>query len=506
MGSGFAMVYDNDGNIYASGYVSKQHVFYKYSIASNTWTQMSSAPDSFSTGNGGSLAYDNNGNIYAIGGSTNTQALYKYSISSNLSPSLSSVTINYTNYPTSQTLTSSPYNSTDPGDVLAKIQWTATTPTNTGVKFQVRTAPDNGSGAPGTWSSWVGPDGTSNSYFTDSTGGQTMPTLTSTNSQWIQYQATLTSDGFSGTPTVSNVTMTYVVNAPPVVSGVTASEGSTGQVAIKYSVTDSDTSTDVNPGYVSVNLQYCDSNVSGSNCVNPSANDPGWTTAKTITGDPNSTTETVDSTTGTISNISADGSQHAITWDSKTDYPNQYNASLKIRIVANDGEIANNLAYGDASLILDTTNPVFSATPFTIDHSSDTLNINTINDNSSYQLYISNDPNFQDSSTVGPISYPTGGKYTDSNLTNDPSTVYIKAVDAYGNSTVASAVTPAQPQNLLFYDTSNTSTSDYREFIAWGAVSNSQVGSGFAGYKVWRSTDGGKTFSLLATVTNQAQN
>ncbi len=502
--SGGSLAYDNQ-NIYGfqgwCSYKNYQNMgFWEYNVASNTWTTLIYSPAAVSSG--GSLTYDDNGNIYGITGH-GSSGFWKYSIFSNLSPSLSDVTINYTNYPTSQTLTSSPYNSTDPGDVLAKIQWTATTPTNTGVKFQVRTAPDNGSGAPGTWSGWVGPDGTSSTYFTDPTGAQAMPTSTKTNSQWLQYQATLTSDGFSGTPTVSNVTMTYVVNAPPSVSGVTASESSTGQVTVNYSVSDSDTSTDANPGYVNVNLQYCT-----ANCGTPGSET--WATAKTITAD-NTSTETIDSTTGTISNVATSGA-HVITWTPKTDYNGQYNSGFKIRIEANDGEIANNLAYGDSSsFILDTKNPGNIA--FTLDHSvaQNSIQINftsTPADDSSYTMAVADDLVDLPDSSKPSAFIPYASPYTYATSKVDPATIYVRIMDAYGNYTDTHVTTPGIPNNLSYYDTSDVTNSVYQEMLVWSTVPSTQWGTGgFKQYNIWRSTDGTNFgTSPIKTITDSTLN
>ena len=83
----------------------------------------------------------------------------------------------------------------------------------TDVKFQLRTALDL-SGSPGTWTSWLGPDGTSATYFTDPTGGEAMPSAFTSggDDQWVQYKVFMTSTGLN-TPTLSDITLTYVVNA-----------------------------------------------------------------------------------------------------------------------------------------------------------------------------------------------------------------------------------------------------------------------------------------------------
>ena len=92
--------------------------------------------------------------------------------------------------------------------------------------------------------------------------------------------------------------------------------------------------------------------------------------------------------------------------------------------------------------------------------------------------------------TAGATRQAFASPYTHSATTSDPATVHVRIIDAYGNYTDASATTPAKPQNIVYYDISNTGTSEWREFIAWGAISPLQVGSGFAYYNIHRSTDG----------------
>jgi len=92
----------------------------------------------------------------------------------NASAALEEVIINFTYYPAQGILISSPYNTTDAANVLAKLRWTQTIEEGiTAIKFQLRTAA-NDAGSPGTWSGWEGPEG-GESYFNDPQGEQTMP-------------------------------------------------------------------------------------------------------------------------------------------------------------------------------------------------------------------------------------------------------------------------------------------------------------------------------------------
>ncbi|MDO8240460.1 MAG: hypothetical protein Q7T51_00540, partial [Candidatus Moranbacteria bacterium] len=174
-------------------------------------------------------------------------------------PSLNSLTLNYNQYATSQTLTSSKFDTTDSANTPANIQWTESLLANTDIKFQLRTSADGS-----TWTPWCGPNdgvaGSCNSatFFTDPTGAETIDDLNSdqSNDRWIQYQVTLISDG-SVTPTVSDVTLTYVVNATPQVQNVTASQTADGMVTVNYQVRDPDTTTGFTANEVAVTLQYC---------------------------------------------------------------------------------------------------------------------------------------------------------------------------------------------------------------------------------------------------------
>ncbi|EKE18920.1 MAG: hypothetical protein ACD_9C00200G0013, partial [uncultured bacterium] len=143
-------------------------------------------------------------------------------------------------------LVSSPYDTSSQVNVFSKILWTENLPTNTDVKFQVRTSPDNLS-----WTSWMGIDGNSQSYFTSPDGSESLPAALSdsANDRWIQYKAFLSTTDTSVTPTISQVGMQYVVNAKPEfnsdfpttgVGGVAASQQDTGEIKIDFSVRDPD--------------------------------------------------------------------------------------------------------------------------------------------------------------------------------------------------------------------------------------------------------------------------
>jgi len=85
-------------------------------------------------------------------------------------------------------------------NTLSTLNYTATLPTNTTLKFQVAANNDNS-----TWS-FVGTDGTANTYFT--TSGTAIPTGIAS-SQYLKYKAFLTTSEPLITPTLSDVSIGF---------------------------------------------------------------------------------------------------------------------------------------------------------------------------------------------------------------------------------------------------------------------------------------------------------
>jgi hypothetical protein len=89
-------------------------------------------------------------------------------------------------------------------------------------------------------------------------------------------------------------------------------------------------------------------------------------------------------------------------------------------------------------------------------------------------------------------------------LPDSPVTVYVQFKDAYNNtSDIINTITPATPSNLLYQDVSNTETSEWREFIAWGEIN--EPGEVFKQYNIYFSTNG-TDYSLLSTEVDIAIN
>ncbi len=437
----------------------------------------------------------------ALPDSLNGKRYYRYKAylttsNSSYTPTLHSVTFTYDSYRTSGGIASSPFNTLDGTNVPASIAWTQTVPTGTSIKFQVRTSADNN-----TWTSWMGPDGTEGTYFTDNTGAQDMPAALSdgTNDNWIQYQAYFVSDG-TATPVLADATFTYVVNAPPEISitSSTLSVASDGVLTVDYTVRDIDTDTGATTGYVAVSLQYCTANCSSSGSET-------WATAAagSLTGNFGSSV-TVNALSPT------EYTSHSLTWTPTSSYNNQYNGStFKIRLVADDSEAANNTGNDESNVfVLDTTDPVVS---LVIDGrtSTTTLTFSVTEDTQlGMQMKLSNNSSLAsdglnaDSGTW--IPYASTSTW---NLGSGGTTVYYQIKDRYGNVSAGNAIssgqTPQIPGNLFFKDISNAETSEWREFIAWQIID--EPTPGFSKYTIYRSTDG-STYEELATQVSRVIN
>jgi len=421
-------------------------------------------------------------------------------------PTLDDITVNYTYY-TAGTLTSSAYDSGSDSNILSGITWSETL-NNGDVKFQVRTAPDS-SGSPGSWTAWQGPGG-EGTYFTAPDGsGEDIPAALSdlTNDQWVQFKTYLTpATSTCDTPTLSDVTMTYVVNAPPnfdatygtngiTISQVSDSEDANwGKVKIDYAIRDVDTTSGTfTADYVTPSFEY--SLNGGSTWADVGSSSIAFGSA------PSGGEIIDDNDDGDMDNkVLADSYlTYTAYWDAKTDADENYVNNLKIRVTLDDNEAANaTVTATSANADLDTKDP--TGLSLVVDHTTNQLTMATPTDDSSYQMAVSNLSSFSGAS-YGSFSSP----YTYGSMTADPATVYLRIRDAYGNYTDTSATTPDKPDNLTYYDVTDTEKGDFRELIAWGAISSEESGAGFSSYQIYRSTDG-SSYSLNGTRTDRLVN
>ncbi|MBX4200607.1 fibronectin type III domain-containing protein [Candidatus Parcubacteria bacterium] len=414
---------------------------------------------------------------------------------------VSSISLVYTGYYASADLTSSAYDTSDPTNLVAKIAWTATGETsNETVKFQIRTSADGV-----TWSGWCGASDTGSScagsnYFTSSDNnvsiGSSNPVRSGGDDEWFEYKAVLASGG-GLTATISNVTVTYVVNAAPefntpavTVSQITDSTDSNyGKVAIVYSIRDSDTSTGTtNAGFITPSFEY---NIGGGYIAITS----GYLSANATA------LKAVNGTTYT---------DYTAYWDAKSQIPTNYLTTAKVRVTINDNEAANNTANSaSANFTLDTKNPTVTA--FTIDGTQNQVTLNTTDD-TALQYMLSNNADFSAdglNSTSGQWQDAGGTSITINipwNFATTPvrPTVYLQVRDTTNNTTSTSAVAPSTPDAMYIRDISDAAKSNYEMFVSWN-VYTSAAGATFANYKVYRSTDG-SSYSLLSTITDRTIN
>jgi alpha-tubulin suppressor-like RCC1 family protein len=274
---------------------------------------------------------------------TNGHAYIQYQASlstadTSVTPSLDSVTIGYTAYSSSGNLISSIYNTEDATNVMGGITWTedSTLPDGTTSTVSLRTAGTSGGIAGASWTDLTSASSgcsKSSGVVTCSASALPLAMRSSGSNQYFQYKLTLTSTGAS-TPTITNVTPVYVVNAPPSfnagygtngvnVSQITSAGSDLGKIAINYSVRDTDTNAGTNsPGEITPSFEY--STDGGSN----------WTTI------PTNDLEATDLNNKGVEQ--AGYTLHSATWNAATTLPSTYNVNMKIRVTADDNEAANN--------------------------------------------------------------------------------------------------------------------------------------------------------------------
>ncbi|MBP6884172.1 MAG: hypothetical protein KBC06_02985, partial [Candidatus Pacebacteria bacterium] len=291
-----------------------------------------------------------------------------------VTPSLQDITIGYNTYPASQSLISSAYDSTDSINIIGSIAYdeNESLPSGTGVIFSIRTAATQGGLTSASWSDFTNATANCSKTVTNvECSSSAIPSGLKDGSadRWWQYKVTLTSTG-TATPTVYATEVTYVVNAPPELQNVTASQGTDGLVNISYDVRDSDTQTGSStPGEVTPSFEYW--------------NGTSWVTAITLSSGA-TTDKDVDDT---------DWSTYTATWNPKIDFNVKYITTAKIRVKVNDNEVANNLySLESATFTLDTKNPVVNS--FILDargDASDNITIDVTEDTlSGLKMKISN--------------------------------------------------------------------------------------------------------------------
>jgi len=434
------------------------------------------------------------GDISALGSKKFIQ--YRVNISSEndrFTPQVSAINFNYNYYPSGQTLISSIYDTLDNANIIGLLGMKEgeTLPEGTEAILSLRTASTSEEIENATWY-----DFQNNSSHCDKDGdkftcaGSALPAefTEGNDDRYWQYKVTLNSAG-AFTPTVSEVEVKYVVNAPPELQNVTALQNTNGLVDISYDARDVDALSGSNtPGKVLPSFEYY-YNGSWAPCATLSSN---ATSSKNV--------EMVNFTTYTL------------TWNAKADLNGEYLEDMKIRVKINDGEAANNLATMESSdFTLDTKDPVVNS--FVLDARSDaTENIIidvTENNMTDLKMRLSNNSNLSAdglNATSGQwVDYASSSAWIFSS--NNSPVVYYQIRDANNNisnaGAISNTVVPALPSNPIYADVSNITTSEWRLFVAWGQSTLSA--DNFDSYRIFRSVDG-TNFSELNPQTDRLNN
>ncbi|QQS61675.1 MAG: fibronectin type III domain-containing protein [Candidatus Moraniibacteriota bacterium] len=401
-------------------------------------------------------------------------------------PSISDVTLSYILRPLGTfLLTSSPFNSFDPTNLLSKIEWNETIPPQTNIRFQLRTAPDlTGSPDWNNGSKWCGPtdcalttnsnDFASSFYETTPQGESTNPIhLEGNNDQWLQYATWLSNENTGATPTLSQVTLTYLVNASPMIQNVTATPNTDKTVDITYEVKDPDTTTGTNtPGFITPSFSYWDGDSWESIASNTLA--PEDVQNKAVNQDSYTT--------------------HTATWTPSLSHSNLYlSGSAKIRVTIGDNEGANNTANAESNTFtLDTKIPenpslsIDASTQDLLDTNTTSLLTLSVSEDSQRFMKVSLFPDLSDTDWEPHTLNKT------IKLQSDPDTVYAQFKDQYGNETQIIATESIEtPSHIMTQDTSNLylTPPEYRVFLSFkpSEISSQE----FSRYELFRKEEGG---------------
>ncbi len=303
---------------------------------------------------------------------------------------------------------SSPFDTEDPTTILSGISWNEELGSLGNIKFQIRSSSDGVN-----WSPWMGPDGTSNTYFDDGIVGcsksgnsvtctiDALPQALKDGSgeRYFQYKVILENDA-----KLLSVSINYTINTEPTISNVSASQSASNPINVSYDYSDVENdSANIYLFYdtgltLASNITSSDTTISVSdpNSVLPlipnqasytlmidkeiitcTNKDPTTNTFSSCTRASNNTGFYLSShSAGTTvwikaNSLSGDagsnilpGAGKSITWDVKQDIPGLYLPStatnpFRVRVVAEDGNQARNVGYLDSPPFeLDTKDPV----------------------------------------------------------------------------------------------------------------------------------------------------
>lgn len=439
-----------------------------------------------------------------------------FSSSDDNTPSANNVQISYNSYPTSSPiLTGSMYNTQSPVAILATLGWTedATFPSGSTATISMRAGASTSTLASASWTAFTNASSGCSKNSGVVSGCSLSAIASSTANQYWQYKVTLGSSGF-GTPTVSNVSVTYAANAPPDFDAtyetngasstqIISSSGSNwGKVFISFSVRDIDGNTGTNmPNYVVPTFQYSTNGGSSWTAIATSSIATSTPSSSSYYGTYQGYTKFLIATS-TYNN-------YTVIWTPPSSIAT---TTVKIRITVDDKEAALNTATTDtANFTLDTTNPsgggiVFDAGTAGLTNSA-AITITKATDLSAVQYNISDDSTTQTNPTsTGWVNISTAT--TSINWTFDSDveakTLKYQFRDVYGNTTATTTVStqvPIPSSSFLVQDTSNINASPpyYDMYIGWQAASS----TGFSSYKLeYATSTDNTTFGNYSSISD----
>ena len=366
------------------------------------------------------------------------------------------------------------------------LSWNSSLPANTTLAFKVRSAADQGGLSSATWSEIMQANSTPVDLRTIDVGEVTG----APDGQWAEVQIDFATSNSLVTPTLYDATLSYVINTAPEIESLSVSSPTNGSkiISVSYNLRDSDTDINpFNPGQSAISLQYSlNSGGSWQNCI-------------TTTG------------TGLVS-VSDTFASKTASWNVGADLPNNFYENIaKIKVIANDNELAHNsteLASGTFSLDTKNPAPVAISDGFTgikvNDGNSWTNNAQvdltlSASDDSSLEMQVRND---QDFTADGYEPYSIAKADYLLSAGDGEKNVYVRFRDQFGNTsdsqtTVLLDTTPPDvPGNVRIYDTSDRSLLRYSLTLIWDSVP--QV-SDFDQYVIERSIDGSAYGQLTLT-------
>jgi hypothetical protein len=372
------------------------------------------------------------------------------------------------------------------------LSWTNTLPTNTTLTFKIRSAPTSDGLSSAVWSDTKNATDTPVNLKAINVGGATGVPENEFSEAYITFT---TSDGID-TPVLSDITEQYVINAPPQLQSLTASQATDGSkvVNISYQLKDSDShSNPYNQDQVAIAYQY--STDSGAT----------WHSCTTITN------------SGLLA-VNSDNSwkNESAIWNIATDLPTSYyNGTVEVKVLANDNEQAHNTAQlASTAFSTDTKNPTLGAigsnSGIQIGSGTSWVNTPSVNltlsasDDTTKYMEIRNDTNF-----IGTKEAYSSSKANYALSANDGAkTVYVRFYDTFDNtvdsstSALLDTTPPNIPANFTIFDTSNIQAGTFSIVVVWNPINDP---GDFSLYSLERSVDGGG-YSPVATFSNIASN